>query len=91
MSATLTHDLPETDAPKAPPSGGITSASVLMIVVAIILPLFGMIGGSLVARSARNAGASSRFPDLVVFWAAILFYVETLIVFALALGSLGGH
>jgi hypothetical protein len=50
-----------------------------------------MIGASLVGRRARDNGSSTRFPDRVVFWAAILFYAETLWVFYLGLGLLNRH
>ena len=99
MAATTT-DLHPTDAheadavseaPAAPLTGGLSTASTLMAVLSIFLPLFGMIGASLVAKRARAIGSSTRFPDLVIFWAGVLFYFETLWVFYVGLGLLNRH
>lgn len=96
MAATTT-DLHPTDAPAtpavpgAPLPSGLATASTLSAVLGVFLPLFGIIAASLVARRARNIGSSTRFPDLVMFWIAILFYVETLWLFAQLLGLLGPH
>ncbi|NEN07203.1 hypothetical protein G3T36_15175 [Diaminobutyricibacter tongyongensis] len=98
MSATTT-DLHPTDThaeaapagPAAPLTGGLATASTLSAVLGVFLPLFGIIAASLVARRARIAGFSTRFPDLVMFWVAILMYFETLWLFTQLLGLLGHH
>ena len=99
MAATTT-DLHPTDtldapaapaAPVAPLTSGLATASTLTAVLSLLLPLFGMIGASLVARRARDNGSSTRFPDIVMFWAAILMYSETLWIFYLGLGLLNRH
>ena len=99
MAATTTHlhptDTPAVSpapaAPAAPLTGGLATASTLTAVLSVFLPLFGMIGASVVGRRARDSGNSTRFPDIVMFWAAILFYAETLWVFYLGLGLLNRH
>jgi uncharacterized membrane protein YhaH (DUF805 family) len=98
MAATTTDlhptDLHPTDAPTgpaAPLTGGLATASTLSAILGVFLPLFGIIGASLVARRARDNSLSTRFPDLVMFWAAILMYVETLWLFTQVLGLLGHH
>ncbi len=94
MAATTT-DLHPTDAPAAPAApaapltSGLATASTLSAVLGIFLPLFGIIAASLVARRARANGSSTRFPDRVMFWIAILFYVETLWLFTRLFGLLG--
>ncbi len=79
------------DAPAAPLTGGLATASTLSAILGLLLPLFGIIAGSLVARRARENGSSTRYPDLVMFWSAILMYVETLWLFWQVLGLLGHH
>jgi hypothetical protein len=99
MAATTTDlhptDASETDAVPAavaaPLPAGLSTTSTLMAVLTVFIPLFGMIGAALVARRARAIGSSTRFPDLVMFWAGVLFYFETLYVFWLGLGLLGHH
>ncbi len=100
MAATTT-DLHPTEAPAAaasapaapagPLSSGLATASTLSAVLGVFLPLFGIIAASLVARRARDSGFSTRIPDLVMFWVAILMYFETLWLFTQLLGLLGHH
>jgi len=57
-------------------SAGVTTLGIVSLVFAILLPLIGLILGSIAGIRARAAGGSDRFANGVMFLAAVIMIGE---------------